>query len=246
MAKMRAIDAAVSVLEKEGVVCAFGVPGAAINPLYSALKQARLDQPYSGAPCRRRVAYGGGLHPRQGGQHRRLHRNIRPGRNRHDHGSLFGDRKFDPDPLHHRTGATRAPLQGRFSGRRYRIDRQARDQVGGDRARTGAGATGIQPGLSHHAFGTSWPGADRSADRRTTRGDRIRRRNLRAAAGLQAGRNAQADREGARHAQCRGSSADRGRRWRHQCRCIRPAGGVCRDRQCSRGADADGLGRHSR
>ena len=38
MAKMRAIDAAVRVLEKEGVTCAFGVPGAAINPLYSALK----------------------------------------------------------------------------------------------------------------------------------------------------------------------------------------------------------------
>src|SRR5258706_12910084 len=38
MAKMRAIDAAVRVLETEGVTCAFGVPGAAINPLYSALK----------------------------------------------------------------------------------------------------------------------------------------------------------------------------------------------------------------
>src|SRR6478735_4180245 len=38
MAKMRAIDAAVRVLEKEGITCAFGVPGAAINPLYSALK----------------------------------------------------------------------------------------------------------------------------------------------------------------------------------------------------------------
>jgi tartronate-semialdehyde synthase len=37
MAKMRAIDAAVLVLENEGVSCAFGVPGAAINPLYSAL-----------------------------------------------------------------------------------------------------------------------------------------------------------------------------------------------------------------
>ncbi len=36
---MRAIDAAVRVLEKEGVTCAFGVPGAAINPLYSALKR---------------------------------------------------------------------------------------------------------------------------------------------------------------------------------------------------------------
>jgi tartronate-semialdehyde synthase len=35
---MRAIDAAVRVLEQEGVTTAFGVPGAAINPLYSALK----------------------------------------------------------------------------------------------------------------------------------------------------------------------------------------------------------------
>src|SRR5216117_462864 len=38
MAKMRAIDAAVRILEKEGISTAFGVPGAAINPLYSALK----------------------------------------------------------------------------------------------------------------------------------------------------------------------------------------------------------------
>src|SRR5262247_679700 len=39
MAKMRAVDAAVRILEKEGVSIAFGVPGAAINPLYSALKK---------------------------------------------------------------------------------------------------------------------------------------------------------------------------------------------------------------
>ncbi|RFB81553.1 glyoxylate carboligase [Methylovirgula sp. 4M-Z18] len=38
MARMRAIDAAVIVMEKEGVTCAFGVPGAAINPLYSAMR----------------------------------------------------------------------------------------------------------------------------------------------------------------------------------------------------------------
>src|SRR6059036_2558138 len=38
MAKMRAIDAAVRILEKEGVTMAFGIPGAAINPLYSALR----------------------------------------------------------------------------------------------------------------------------------------------------------------------------------------------------------------
>src|ERR1700742_1569595 len=38
MAKMRAVDAAVRVMEKEGVTCAFGVPAPAINPLYSAMK----------------------------------------------------------------------------------------------------------------------------------------------------------------------------------------------------------------
>ncbi|WP_099867381.1 glyoxylate carboligase [Pararhizobium haloflavum] len=38
MAKMRAVDAAVLVLEREGISNAFGVPGAAINPFYSALK----------------------------------------------------------------------------------------------------------------------------------------------------------------------------------------------------------------
>jgi tartronate-semialdehyde synthase len=39
MARMRAVDAAVLILEKEGVTCAFGVPGAAINPFYSAMRQ---------------------------------------------------------------------------------------------------------------------------------------------------------------------------------------------------------------
>src|SRR5207248_10952058 len=39
MAKMRAIDAAVRILEKEGVTIAFGVPGAAINPLYAAMRR---------------------------------------------------------------------------------------------------------------------------------------------------------------------------------------------------------------
>ena len=39
MAKMKAAMAAVLVMEKEGVNQAFGVPGAAINPLYNALRQ---------------------------------------------------------------------------------------------------------------------------------------------------------------------------------------------------------------
>ena len=38
MARMKAVEAAVRVLEKEGITVAFGVPGAAINPFYAALK----------------------------------------------------------------------------------------------------------------------------------------------------------------------------------------------------------------
>src|SRR2546430_17366459 len=39
MAKMRAIEAAVQVMLKEGVTAAFGLPGAAINPLYAAMRK---------------------------------------------------------------------------------------------------------------------------------------------------------------------------------------------------------------
>jgi tartronate-semialdehyde synthase len=39
MARMKAVMAAVLVMEKEGISQAFGVPGAAINPLYSALRE---------------------------------------------------------------------------------------------------------------------------------------------------------------------------------------------------------------
>jgi tartronate-semialdehyde synthase len=39
MAKMKAAMAAVLVMEKEGISVAFGVPGAAINPLYAALRE---------------------------------------------------------------------------------------------------------------------------------------------------------------------------------------------------------------
>ena len=43
---MRAVDAAIAVLKKEGIKATFGVPGAAINPFYSAMKKSNdeLDQ----------------------------------------------------------------------------------------------------------------------------------------------------------------------------------------------------------
>ncbi|MFC0626227.1 glyoxylate carboligase [Kribbella deserti] len=39
MARMRAVDAAVLILAKEGATQAFGLPGAAINPFYSAIRR---------------------------------------------------------------------------------------------------------------------------------------------------------------------------------------------------------------
>src|SRR3989449_5384272 len=39
MAKMTAAEAAVRVMEREGIEHAFGIPGAAINPLYAAMKR---------------------------------------------------------------------------------------------------------------------------------------------------------------------------------------------------------------
>ncbi|HEU0203071.1 MAG TPA: glyoxylate carboligase [Burkholderiaceae bacterium] len=44
MPRMKAVDAAVCVLQREGVRQAFGIPGAAINPLYAALRRAGTVQ----------------------------------------------------------------------------------------------------------------------------------------------------------------------------------------------------------
>ena len=39
MTRMRTVDAIVQILEKEGATEAFGLPGAAINPFYSAMRE---------------------------------------------------------------------------------------------------------------------------------------------------------------------------------------------------------------
>ena len=61
MTRMRAAEAAVAILEREGTTHAFGVPGAAINPTYPA--RARPNPAHPGAPRRGRRAHGRGLHP---------------------------------------------------------------------------------------------------------------------------------------------------------------------------------------
>ena len=39
MARMRAVDAAILILGREGATQAFGLPGAAINPFYDAMRK---------------------------------------------------------------------------------------------------------------------------------------------------------------------------------------------------------------
>ena len=187
MAKMKAVDAAVHGARAGG---RFGRLRRARRGDQSVLRgaaQARLDPPYPRAPCRGRVAHGRRLYARQGGQHWRLHRHLRPRRHRHDHWALRRRGELDPDPLHHRAGAASEALQGGFPGDRHRVDRQAGGEMGGDRARAGARADGVPAGVPCDAVGPSGTGADRPADRRADGRDRIRHRDLRAPAGLQAG-----------------------------------------------------------
>ena len=135
MAKMRAIDAAVRILEKEGVTCAFGVPGAAINPLYSALKMRGSIRHILARHVEGASHMAEGYTRAKAGNIGVCIGTSGPGRHRHDHRPLFGDRRFDPDPVHHRPGAARQAVQGGFPGGRHRVDRQAGDQMGGHRAR---------------------------------------------------------------------------------------------------------------
>ena len=229
MARMRAIDAAVLVLEREGISCAFGVPGAAINPSLFRAQGARLDPPHPGPPCRGRLAHGRGLHSRQGRQYRLVHRHFGSGRHRHDHRPLFGLGGFHSDPVHHRPGAARAAQQGGLPGGRHRRDRGPCQQMGGHRHGAVPGADGAAEGVPSDALGPSRSGADRSAGRRAARRDRVRHRRLRAAAGLQAQDDAQAGRKGACHAEPGRATLDRCRRRHHQCRCLRPADRIRRD-----------------
>ena len=163
-------------------------------------------------------------------------------------GLYSAQRRLDPDPLHHRPGAARAALQGRLPGRRYRVDRQARHQMGGHGARAGAGAAGVPAGLPPDALGPSGPGADRPADRRA---DSPRSNSTidtyeplpvyKPAATRKQIEKALDD------AERRRAAADRGGRRHHQCR--RQPTCWCEFAETHRRAgdpDADGLGRDSR
>ena len=184
MPKMTAVDAAVLVLEREGVSTAFGVPGAAINPLYAALRKRGSIRHI----LARHVE--GASHMADG------YTRAKPG----NIGVCIGTSgpagtdmitglyaaAADSIPILCITGqAPRARLYKEdFQAVDIEVDRQAGRQMGGHRARAGARADGLPAGLPCDALRAPRAGADRSADRRANGGDRIRHRHLSAPAGL--------------------------------------------------------------
>ena len=199
MAKMRAAMAAVLVLEKENVTQAFGVPGAAINPFYAALRE------------RQSIAHVLARHV-EGASH------MAEGYTRAQAGNIgvcigtSGPAGTDMITGLYSASADSIPIlciTGQAPrARLYKEDFQAvdiesiaaGDQVGGHRARAGAGAARAAAGLSPDALGPPRPGAGGPALRRADGRDRFRYRHLRALAGVPAPRHAQAGREGAGHA----------------------------------------------
>ena len=171
MARMRAVDAAVLVLEKEGISCAFGVPGAAINPLYSprcSRRGARSAISWRGTSKAHPTWPTATLVP-SAREYWGLHRHVRPGRHGHDHRPLFGSGGgLDPDPVHHGAGAAGAPDTRRTS--RRSTSRRSPAPVAKWAVtvmRTGARSDGVfQQAFHVMRSSPARPGSDRPADRR--------------------------------------------------------------------------------
>ena len=92
----------------------------------------RRHPPHPRPARRRRLPHGRRVLPRQGRQHRHLHRHLRPRRHRHDHRTLRGLGRLHPHAVHHRAGTRRQAAQGRLPGRGHRVHRQAGHQDGHD------------------------------------------------------------------------------------------------------------------
>ena len=197
MARMTAARAAVEILKREGVSHAFGVPGAAINPFYAALKAS--------GGIRHTLArhVEGASHMAEG------YTRTRPG----NIGVCIGTSGpagtdmitglysaiGDSIPILCITGQAPTAVIHKedFQAVDIAVDRQAGHQGRHHRAGGRAGPRRLPAGLPPDALGTPGTGPDRPADRCPADRDRVRPRDLRAAARLQAGRDPRAGREGA-------------------------------------------------
>ncbi len=242
MTRMRAVDAAVLILEKEGATQTFGLPGAAINPFYSAMRK------HGGIKHVLARHVEGASHMAEG-YTRAAAGNIgvcigTSGPAGTDMITGLYSASADSIPILCITG--QAPV-----AKLHKEDFQAVDIASIAKPVTKWAVTVMEPGsgarhlparVPGHARGATRTRPDRPAHRRPARRDRVRHRDLRAAPGDQAGRLAQAGGEGAADAERRRASAHRRRRWHRQRRRGRPAGRAGRaDRRPGR-AHPDGLG----
>ena len=200
MPTMRAIDAAIAILEKEGVDTIFGLPGAAINPFYSAMR----DHGGFKHILARHVE--GASHMAEGYTRARAG-NIgvcvgTSGPAGTDMITGLYSASADSIPILCITG--QAPV-----ARLHKEDFQAIniadiantvDEDGDDRAGAGPGARRVPAGVPPDAFRPARPGADRPAVRRADGQDRVRPGHLRAAARLQAEGHPGPGGQGAGHA----------------------------------------------
>ena len=221
MARMTAARAAVEILKREGVRDAFGVPGAAINPFYAALKASGGIQ----HTLARHVE--GASHMAEG--YTRTH----PG----NIGVCIGTSGpagtdmitglysaiGDSIPILCVTGQAPTAVI-------HKEDFQAVDIASIARPVTKMAVTVLEaaqvPGVFQQAFhlmrsGRPGPVLIDLPDRRPAHRDRVRPGDVPAAPGLQAGRLPRPDREGDRAAERVGAPADRRRRRDHQRRCRR-------------------------
>ncbi len=164
MARMRAVDAAVLVLEKEGIDCAFGVPGAAINPFYSALKARGTVRHILARHVEAASHMAEGYTRARAGNIGLCIGTSGPAGTDMITGLYSASAELHPDPVHHWPGSSRQADQGRFPGRRHRCYRGACRQVGGHSHGTLSGPDGLSEGVSPYALGPAWSGSHRFAD----------------------------------------------------------------------------------
>ena len=185
MPKMPVMEAAVKILESEGVEVAFGIPGAAILPLYKALSKSTKIKHLT---MRHEE---GATHAADGwaritGKVGVAIGTSGPAGTNMVTGPLHLHGRFHPHRLHHRPGVEGQPAQGGVPGGEHRRDRQARHQEELLRHGDRPDPAGLSRGLPDRPRGTARSGADRPAARRPAGRGRVRSRHRRAPRGLQA------------------------------------------------------------
>ena len=234
MPRMNPMEAVVRVLEDEGVKVAFGVPGAAILPLYDAMRHSNIRH----LSVRHEE---GGTHAADGWARITGEPGICIGTSGPAGTNMITGlytAQADSIPMICITGQAnhRRPAQGGLPGRRHRRHRQAGVQVGLPGQGDGAAAVGVPRGVPRRARGPARAGAHRPAARRAEgRGHRVRPRHRRPAGLHHARAEPAGHRRRARAAGGRRAAADPGGRRRD------PGRGVRGARRAGRGAADPGV-----